>query len=175
MSGDESSVMRTKRMDVEVEDTGRVYLLDRGDYDAADRSDDPPTQSAGLIKVEGRGVAILNVALQWGMVPFTVTAADRDPGADLDGYEDIAEIGFDSPSGEVVLIGWLMDWDEEKAHSLSPLLSGPGTYRLRYHVRGMDEERYSVHDHYLQIWPAPQYDSAVLKTANETPSALSEP
>ncbi|MER6514184.1 hypothetical protein ABT158_45735, partial [Nonomuraea sp. NPDC001636] len=30
-----------------------------------------------------------------------------------------------------------MDWDDEKAHDLSPLLSGPGIYRLRYHVQGM--------------------------------------
>ena len=160
--------MHTKRMDVEVEDCGQVYLLDRGDYEATDRPDDPPTHSVGLIKVEGRGVAILDIATQWGMIPFTVTVADRDPGADLDGYEDIVEISFESPSGEVFLVGWLMDWDDEKAHNLSPLLSGPGTYRLRYHVRGMDEERCAVDDHYLQIWPAPQRDPAVLKTTDET-------
>ncbi|MEV0975157.1 hypothetical protein [Microtetraspora glauca] len=168
MSRDESSVVHTKRMDVEVEDCGQVYLLDRGDYEAADRPDGSPTHSVGLIKVEGRGVATLDIATQWGVIPFTVTVADRDPGSDLDGYEDIVEISFESPSGEVFLVGWLMDWDDEKAHSLSPLLSGPGTYRLRYHVRGMDEERCSVDDHYLQIWPAPQHDSAVLKTTSET-------
>ncbi|MFI6396152.1 hypothetical protein [Nonomuraea sp. NPDC050540] len=164
MSRDEFSVVYTKRMDVEVEDCGQVYLMDRGDYEAAGMPADPRTHSAGLIKLEERGLASLNIATQWGEIPFTVTAADRDPGADLDGYEDVVEISFESPSGKVFLVGWLMDWDDEKAHNLSPLLSGPGVYRLRYHIRGMDEERCSVDDHYLQIWPAPQYDPAVLKT-----------
>ncbi|MGV9309622.1 hypothetical protein [Nonomuraea sp. NPDC003727] len=129
MSRNEPSVVHTKRMDVEVEDCGQVYLLDRGDYEAADRPDDSPTHSIGLIKVKGRGVASLNIATQWGVIPFTVTVADRGPGADFDGYEDIAEISYESPSSEVFLVGWLMDWDDEKAHSLSTLLSGPGTYR----------------------------------------------
>ncbi|GAA1024581.1 hypothetical protein Aple_009120 [Acrocarpospora pleiomorpha] len=39
------------------------------------------------------------MGLQWGTVEFTVAVADRDPGADLDGYEDIVEIGYESPSG----------------------------------------------------------------------------
>ncbi|MER5325706.1 hypothetical protein [Streptosporangium roseum] len=168
MRRDESSVVHTKRMDVKVEDCGQVYLLDQGDYEATDRPDDSPTHSVGLIKAEGRGVASLNIATLWGVIPFTVTVANRDPGADLDCYEDIMEISFESPSGEVFLAGWLMDWDDEKAHNLSPLLSGPGVYRLRYHVRGMDEERCWVDDHYLQMWPAPQHDSAVLKTTSET-------
>jgi hypothetical protein len=38
-----------------------------------------------------------------------VSIADRDPGADLDGYEDIVEADFDSPSGKAFLIGWCMD------------------------------------------------------------------
>ncbi|MEV0194887.1 hypothetical protein [Nonomuraea sp. NPDC050691] len=165
MSRDESSVAHTKRMEVEVEDCGQVYVLDRGNHEAADRPDDSPTHSIGLIKKESRGIAGLRIAAQWGEIPFTVTVADRDPGADLDGYEDIVEISFESPSGEVFLVGWLMGWDDEKAHDLSPLLSGPGTYRLRYHVRGMDEERCSTDDHYLQIWPAPKHGPAVLKTS----------
>ncbi|WP_336208581.1 hypothetical protein [Nonomuraea sp. LPB2021202275-12-8] len=167
MSSNEISVMHTKRMDVEVEDCGLVYLLDRGDYGAADKSDESPAHSVGLVEVKQRGVVRLHIAPQWGLIPFTVAVADRDPGADLDGYEDIVEISFESPSGEVFMVGWLMDWDEKKAYNLSPLLAGPGTYRLRYHVRGMDEERHSLDDHYLQIWPAPQHDPAVLKSTSE--------
>lgn len=167
MSTDETSVMRTIRMDVEVEDCGQVYLLDRGDHGTSDRTDDPPAHSVGLIRMQGRGIAILNIATQWGTIPFTVTVADRDPGADLGDYEDITEISFESPSGEVFLVGWLMDWDEEKVYNISPLLSGPSTYRLRYHIRGMKEERCRIDDHYLQIWPAPRHDPAVLKTEGE--------
>lgn len=39
-------------------------------------------------------------------IPFTVTIAD--PGADLDGYEEIVEVGFVSSTGKVLLIGWRM-------------------------------------------------------------------
>ncbi|MGW4470610.1 hypothetical protein ACWENQ_13135 [Nonomuraea sp. NPDC004354] len=166
MSRDGSSVVRTRRMDVEVEDCGQVYLMDRGDYKATDGSNDSRAHSIGLMKLEERGLVSLNIATQWGEIPFTVTAADRDPGADLDGYEDIVEISFEAPSGEVFLVGWLMDWDDEKAHDLSLLLSGPGTYRLRYHIRGIEEERCWVDDHYLQIWPAPLHDPAVLKNTD---------
>ncbi|MDR8407252.1 hypothetical protein MTP10_00680 [Nonomuraea sp. 3-1Str] len=175
MSRDGSSAVRTKRMEVEVEDCGRVYLMDRGDYEAADGSSDSQTHAPGLMRSEGRGLASLNIATQWGDIPFTVTAADRDPGADLDGYEDIGEMSFDAPSGEVFLAGWLMDWDDEKAHDLSPLLSGSRTYRLRYHIRGIDEERCWVDDHYLQIWPAPLHGPAVLKTTDEAFRHLLKP
>ncbi|MEV4370053.1 hypothetical protein AB0J71_23490 [Nonomuraea sp. NPDC049637] len=166
MTREESPVTHTKRIDVEVADCGQVYLLDEGDHEPNGRPADSPAHSVGLVTAEGRGFASLNIATLWGLIPFTVTVADQDPGADLDGYEDIVEISFDSPSGQVFLAGWLMDWDDEKAHDLSPLLSGPGTYRLRYHVRGMAEERCSVDDHYLQIWPAAQHDPAVLKTTS---------
>jgi hypothetical protein len=154
-------------MHVEVEDCGQVYLMDRGDYKAAGGPSVSRAQTAGLVKLEERGLASLNIATQWGEIPFTVTVADRDPGADLDGYGDIVEISFEAPSGQVFLVGWLMDWYDEKAHDLSPLLSGPGTYRLRYHIRGIDEERCWVDDHYLQIWSAPLHAPSVLKTTDE--------
>ncbi|MFI6910512.1 hypothetical protein ACIBKY_55360 [Nonomuraea sp. NPDC050394] len=167
MSRDESSDVRTIRVDVEVEDCGQVYLMDRGDFETTDLPADARIHSAGRVRLEQRGLLSLNIATQWGEIPFTVTVADRDPGADLDGYEEIVEIGYESPSGEVFLVGWIMDWYDEKAHNLSSLLSGPGVYRLRYHIRGIGEERCAVDDHYLQIWPAPQYDAAVLKTPDE--------
>ncbi|MFI7617285.1 hypothetical protein ACIBP6_39285 [Nonomuraea terrae] len=162
MSGNETPVVQIKRMDVEVEDCGQIHLLDNG----GEGSDDFPSHSVGLIAMEGRGFASMHIALQWGVIPFTVAVADRDPGADLDGYEDIVEIGFESPSGEAFLAGWAMDWNEDKVYSLR-LPAGPGKYRLRYHARGMDEESYRVDDYYLQIWPAPQQDPAVLKTTSQ--------
>lgn len=136
-------------MNVDVEDCGQVHLVDRGRLAVAGTSSDSRTHSAGITRLEKRGFVNLDIATQWGDIPFTVTVADRDPGAGLDGYEDIAEISFEAPSGEISLVGWLMDWDDEKTHDLSPLLSGPGTYRLRYHIRGIAEERCWVDDHYL--------------------------
>ncbi|WP_255707696.1 hypothetical protein [Microtetraspora sp. AC03309] len=41
MSRDASSVVHTKRMDVEMEDCGQVYLLDRGDLQAGAKPNKP--------------------------------------------------------------------------------------------------------------------------------------
>ncbi|MFD0884728.1 hypothetical protein ACFQ08_09225 [Streptosporangium algeriense] len=167
--------MHTRRVEVDVEDCGRVHLLDEEYHRAAGDTDDSTPRSLGsLIRVEG-GVVDLGIALQWGEVPFTVTVSDQDPGADLDGYEDVAEASFESPTGRVFLLGWCMDFYEEKVARLPPLPAGPGTYRLRYHVRGMDEERYLADDHYLQIWPAPRHAPAVLKSTSECCRYLLDP
>lgn len=161
MSRDETPVVHTKRVDVEVEDCGQVHFADQRYREAPDGSVNHPV---GTIIRGGRGFITLRVAPQWGTVPFTVAVADRDPGADLEGYEDIVETSFESSSGQVFLMGWHIDWHEEKVCRLPSLPTGPGTYRLRYHVRGMDEERCLVDDHYLQIWPVPRHDPVVLKS-----------
>ncbi|GGK61907.1 hypothetical protein Ppa06_24080 [Planomonospora parontospora subsp. parontospora] len=165
MSSDETPVVHIKRMEVYVEDCSSIYLLDEGRYEASAGPDDSLTHSIGLIEVEGKGIACLNIATQWGVVDFTVAVADRDPGTHFDGYEDIVEISFESLSGELLLVGWHTDWDEKKVHNIPPLPVGPGTYRLRYHTQG-DAESWSIDGYYLQIWPAPQHDPAVLKTTS---------
>ncbi|MEV0201100.1 hypothetical protein [Nonomuraea sp. NPDC050691] len=52
---------------------------------------------------------------------------------------------------------------------LPPLPAGPGTYRIRYHVKGMDMEGTldAVDDHYLQIWPAPLEDPVTVKATSD--------
>jgi hypothetical protein len=161
MSIDETSVVHVEQLEV---DYGQTYLVDAmcssaGEFKGA------PSHPAGIVRVE-IGKALLFVGLQYGTVGFTVAVAHRDPGADLDGYEDIVEIGFDSPSGRVSL----EEWGGARAHTLPPLTAGPGTYRLRYHARGMDEESYdTVTEHYLlQIWPAPPDYPTVLKSTSSS-------
>ncbi|MGS2646802.1 hypothetical protein [Streptosporangium sp. LJ11] len=162
MTRDETPVVQIKQMDVEV-DYSQVYLVDEG-CDAYGQFDGVPGHPVGIIQVE-KGRASLLVGPQWGTVEFTVTVADQDPGADLDGYEDIVEISYESPSGRVSLEEW-----EGREHSLPPLPAGPGAYRLRYHVRGMDEEdAIEIGDHYfLQIWPEPPRDPTVLKSTSSS-------
>lgn len=96
-----------------------------------------------------------------------MTVADRDPGADLAGYEDIVEISFGCMSGRMEMTGF--SFDEHVMHPLPPLPAGPGTYRIRYHVKGMDTEGTddAVDDHCLQIWPAPLEDPVVVKATPE--------
>jgi hypothetical protein len=82
------------------------------------------------------GNAFLVIGLHTSPVSLTVTAADQDPGADLESYEDIVEISFESPSGLVSLYEW-----GRGVHGIPPLSAGPGTYRFRYHAYGMDTAR----------------------------------
>ncbi|MFF3440600.1 hypothetical protein [Streptosporangium sp. NPDC002721] len=153
---------RTVRLQIEVEDCGIVYLADKELRGYAGT----PAQSTGIIKtVEGH--ATLRIAPQWGPADFTVTIADRDPGADLAGYEDIVEVSFGSFSGLLEMTGFT--FDEHVMSPLPPLPAGPGVYRVRYHVKGMDGEgtQDAVDDHYLQIWPMPLEEPVVLKTATD--------
>ncbi|GIH25151.1 hypothetical protein Aph01nite_34610 [Acrocarpospora phusangensis] len=159
MSNNETS---TVRLTVEVQDCGIAHLLDKDPGGYADT----PAQSIGFIAVE-QGCVTLHITHQWGPANFTVTIADRDPGADLAGYEDIVEIGYVSMSGEVEMTGFT--FDEAVMSRLPPLPAGPGTYRIRYHVKGMDLEgtEDAVDDHYLQIWPALPADPVVVKATSD--------
>jgi hypothetical protein len=111
---------------------------------------------AGLITVRPCELVLVTGA-QTGRVGCKVVVADRDPGAKLDAYEDVEEVTFSSPTGVVSLV-------ERSAGSLAAdvdLGAGAGTYRIRYHARGMDEaadaDDDAVVDEYLvQIWPSPE-------------------
>ena len=142
---------------------GQLYIADEQlDGDISGDSEDSPTASVGVIRVTP-GLAVLSTGTQSGEVPITVAVTDQDPGADLEGYEDIVEIAFESPSGRIELVEW--DWDEPKTYGLTPLPTGPGPYRMRFHITGLDRHEGAL-DHYLQIWPEPSRDPAVLKTTS---------
>ncbi|WP_066361298.1 hypothetical protein [Herbidospora mongoliensis] len=151
------SVTHIVNLDLTV-DYSQAYLVDE---EYKDSWDCQQSSDVGIL-LEGKGVAQLIFGIQYGTVPFTLMVADQDPGPDLDGHEDIVEIDFDSPSGRVGLREW-----GEQPYPFVSLPAGPGIYRLRYHVLGMDEE--ATEDHYLlQIWPAKPGDSVVLKATTET-------
>lgn len=141
-----------------MEDCGIVYLAD----EEFSKDVESPAQSAAIIEAKTSCVT-LHITHQWGSAEFTVTVADRDPGADREGYEDIVEVAYVSGSGRLVLAGF--SFDEHVMHPLPALPAGPAAYRVRYHVKGMDMEgtEESPDDHYLQIWPAPIADPVVVK------------
>jgi hypothetical protein len=154
----------TVRLEFDVQDCATAHLADQG----WDQYPEEPVRSVGNIQVAKHSVSLWTTH-QWGQTNFTVTIADRDPGADLTGYEEIAEISYASASGQVALVGF--NYDNLPMSPLPPLPAGPGTYRIRYHVKGMDTEGTgdATDDHYLQIWPSPLEEPAVIKA---TPEAL---
>ncbi|NRQ36306.1 hypothetical protein HII36_31395 [Nonomuraea sp. NN258] len=153
-----SPYAETVRVEVDVEDCGAVYLLDGDGSDPGDVEQEVP-----LVRV-GKAMAELAIMYQGGDgIPIKVTVADHDPGADLDGYEEIVEIDYLAPIGRVFLIGWGTDWDDEGVRRLPPLPSGPGVYRLRHHVGNTLAEPPDDDHHYLQIWPAEPSPPVIVK------------
>src|SRR5262245_14751246 len=106
----------TVRVEVDVEDCGTVLLFDG---DTVEESD--VEQSIVLVKARGAMVELAIIEQGGDDIPITVTVADHDPGPDLDGYEEIVEIDFMAPTGELSLIGWCMDWDDAAVRRLPPL------------------------------------------------------
>jgi hypothetical protein len=122
---------------------------------------------AGLVTVRPLEL-VLVTGTQYGPVGCTVVVSGRDPGGELDRYEDVEEVAFASPTGMLALAEW------GRAHPRAPdleLFAGPGTYRVRYHARRMDqagdaEEGLVVDDYLLQIWPAPAAPRVRLKVTS---------
>ncbi|MEU5724983.1 hypothetical protein ABZ783_24585 [Micromonospora sp. NPDC047738] len=77
------------------------------------------------------GEVFLVAGRHTGTVGFTVRVNDDDPGADLDGFEDVVEVPFETSRAELKLI----QRAGEKSHALPRLPAGPGSYRMRYHCR----------------------------------------
>jgi len=140
----------------------RFHLQDRAFRPAV-----PTGGLAGLVTVRPCEL-VLVTGTQYGVVGCTVVVSAQDPGADLDGYEDVEEVGFASPTGVVSLVEGgagrprIRDVD---------LLAGPGAYRVRYHARRMDQagdpgEERPRDDYLLQIWPAPETPRERLKVTS---------
>jgi hypothetical protein len=145
---------------------GQLYLLD-GEAEAPD-FDILGATPVGIVGTEP-GAAILVTGLHSGTVGFRVTVDDHDPGPDLDGYEDVVEISFESRDGAAALVGWA----EEYSRELPELPAGPGSYRLRYHARGMDAGAAAqnsdepIDEYLLQIWPAPPAPAETVKRTSQ--------
>jgi len=145
---------------------GQIYLLDgEGDLPHFDLA---RTTSAGVIGVEP-GAALMITGLHTGTVGFKVSVDDHNPPPDLDRYDDVVEISFESRDGTVSLVGWAGEYSRD----LPQLPAGPGMYRLRYHARGMDAAAAAensdvpIDEYLLQIWPAPPSRAVTLKRTSQ--------
>jgi hypothetical protein len=130
----------------------QFYLLDAEETPASIIPVPADAASAGIIDTVP-GATVMWTGLRQGTVPLTVSIAPDDPGADLQGYQDVAEVSHRSPTGQLS-IAVLTD----TVRALPPL-AGSGDYRLRYHVRGADAAHTSgdpADQCLLQIWPAPR-------------------
>ncbi|GAA2401040.1 hypothetical protein [Nonomuraea africana] len=153
---------------------GQAYLIDETDdaQGPEDLTDDHPDHPVGIIRA-GDDHAFLLTGTHTGTVSFSIEVAESEPAADLNGYEDVVEVSFESEGGSVSLHDW-----EGEVHEIPELPAGPGWYRLRYHAAGMDEasdwtresaddaDGHGVDRYLLQIWPAAESEPVVVKSTS---------
>jgi hypothetical protein len=93
-------------------------------------------------------------------VPVEVEVIDRQPGADLSGWDHVTEVSLDLPSGRLEL-------HECTGGSIDILPVAPGSYRVRVYYGGLgtlSEDGLEGDDHYrVELWPAPASELTVLK------------
>jgi hypothetical protein len=141
----------------------QFYLLDTRETPASIIPVPWDAASAGIVDTVP-GATVMWTGLRQGPVPLTVSIAPDDPGADLQGYQDVAEVSHRSPTGRLSIAVLT-----ETVRALPPL-AGNGDYRLRYHVRGADAAHTlgEPGDHcLLQIWPAPRARPVILQAASQ--------
>lgn len=112
-----------------------------------------------LVVSEG-GMATVTTGTE-DRVCLTVRAYRQAPPPDLDGWERVVEVGFDSPDGRTAITQ--MDGPPD----LPPVtVAGPGRYRLRLHVSGRDEPDswpLPAQRHLLVVYPGESRKTKVLK------------
>jgi hypothetical protein len=110
-------------------------------------------------------LSVIFTGIATGWVDVEVRLADAAPPAvDLDGWEEVVETSLTSASGQVRLRALMADTPP------LPVLThdGPGTYRLRIHVRGRDtatdlSTSEIVENYLLTIWPGPEEPDRIHK------------
>jgi hypothetical protein len=124
-------------------------------------------QSNGLCGAAQPGVISLKTATHTGDIPFRIERHSSEPPVS-DEWEDIVEVSFSPTTGRVGFHGL----DAEEWHKLD---LPRGSYRVRYSVRGMDEQNATnepVDAYLLQFWVAePARDLIVRQTSQQAAAA----
>lgn len=93
---------------------------------------------------------------------LTVRVHADEPRPDLAEYEDVVESSYESTDGELSVL----TWSRGLVRYLGELPAGPGSYRLRYHLRDCDKAVAGAG--LIQLWPAPPASSKELKISSDT-------
>jgi hypothetical protein len=122
----------------------------------------------GLVAIR-HGVAVILTGISHGPVNVQVEAYGGPPAPDAGAWEDVVEVSLEAPAGRVIASGIATD-----PPTGVPTLTryGPGTYRLRIHVRGRDlrvdhTPSEAVEDYLIQAWPAPHQPEVILKQTDQ--------
>jgi hypothetical protein len=129
-------------------------------------ADDLDASDTGLVSADGGAIEV-TTGIHTGDVHVKVEPHSQRP--DLDsGWEEIAEISCNSPSGELLVTSFM----DDPADLPSLASQGPGSYRLRVHARGRDRAvdqttvDEAVESYLIQSWPAAHQDALLLKATD---------
>ncbi|WP_433323640.1 hypothetical protein [Spirillospora sp. CA-294931] len=125
----------------------QFYLLD-GRTDPSEIIPVPRGATGAILMHAVPGAAVFWTESNADALDLTVVVSPTDPGAELDGYDDVVEATFEAGTGELRL-----DAIGSERHPFRPL--SIRDYRVRYHVRNGA--------YLLQIWPWARSAPRVLK------------
>ncbi len=129
-------------------------------------ADDLDASGTGLVSADGGAIEV-TTGIHTGDVHVTVEPHSQRPDPDP-GWEVIAEISCNSPSGELLVTSFM----DDPADLPSLASRGPGSYRLRVHARGRDSAVDQttvdevVESYLIQSWPAAHQDALLLKATD---------
>ncbi|OKH90980.1 hypothetical protein [Streptomyces uncialis] len=128
-------------------------------------TDDIDASLTGLVAADDGSIEILT-GIHTGDVSVSFAPHTGEPALAPGQWEEIAEISFHSPTGEVVLHSLTGDGTDPL-----PLAAGPGDYRLRVAARGRDTAvdttvETVVEWYRIDCWPAPPQPPALVRTGD---------
>ncbi|WP_158854164.1 hypothetical protein [Saccharothrix deserti] len=133
----------------------QLHVIEHG-FGLLDRGELPTTAGAwsnGVIRALPSG-ALVYTGISQGYIRVRAVAAEQDPSAvDPGPWDEIVDINVTAPHGELRVDSYEDGPPTTTLPSLTP--AGPGTYRLRIHVRGRDQ----------------YYDQVRMRCAQGTPGA----
>lgn len=120
-------------------------------------------QSNGLRGAQIPAILFLMTGLHTGVVGITINLFDTDPGID-ESWEEIVEVSFQAPAGEITLVEWAADSGVGMAVPV-------GFHRARYQGRAMQSaselgtnvDDTPVDSCRLDLWPAPPAPDRIVK------------
>jgi hypothetical protein len=130
-------------------------------------ADDLDASHNGLVSAYLGDIEVAT-GIHTGDVEVTVELHAEPPGP-AEGWEEIAELSWRSPSGEALVTPLMHD----PADLPSLAWQGPGSYRLRVHARGRDTAvdhatgENVVEFYLLQSWPAAPQEALLVKAMTD--------
>ncbi|MCA2211691.1 hypothetical protein [Jidongwangia harbinensis] len=124
----------------------------------------------GVVRVTEHGGLHVIAGTNTGSLRLTVDLLDEEPCLELDGWDEAADVGYRATTDNARLAGYPgapVQGIPAVSHA------GPGSYRIRFHMRGRDDPRNEnpftvVEEHRIAVWPSPWRSTTVHKATDDT-------